>query len=266
MEGDLPETLYCALMHVMDSTYNCAGQGSNTSIGTWRPIDGKFIVYLTDAPALSPEPFTGNSAFTVYNEAISGGFELFGGEGEPEEVLTPHGISIYPIVIGGNPVAIEQANELAVATGGQVFYAPTAADVVGAIIDAITHIISEPVQIDIKPKSTSNSINVNRQSTVSVGILSTTEFDASTQLDIPTITFGHSGVEQSLHINPSIGKFYCYPTDANTDELTDLVCLFDTATTGFGCDSTEGILRGSTMDGRNVEGRDLVTITPCSLP
>lgn len=142
--GDGPETRNCALMHVFNADH-CAGKGFNTTIGTWRPIQNKFVVYLTDASALNPEPFTNFTNDTVTNAAKAGGFEVMGGDedptGYPDVPLTPYGIAVYPVVVGGDPTAIAEANELAAATGGKVFTAANASEVAGAIIEAIQTIV-----------------------------------------------------------------------------------------------------------------------------
>ena len=48
--------------------------------------------------------------------------------------------------------------------------------------------------------------------------------------------------------------------DVNGDGLLDLVCQFDTLATGFGGDSTQGILRGLTTAGLTLVGADVVRI------
>ncbi len=156
--GDAPETRYCALMHIITAT-NCAGQGASSSVGRWRASPtSKAIVYLTDAPALSPEPFTNYSGATVVSAGRAGGLQFdpvyFGEAQDPTMVLTGSvpalgpaavlaaeaeeaGIAIYPIVIGSDPTAIADSQELADGTGGRLFTAASADDVAAAIEEAI---------------------------------------------------------------------------------------------------------------------------------
>jgi probable HAF family extracellular repeat protein len=121
--------------------------------------------------------------------------------------------------------------------------------------------VSESVTIDIKPGSEANSINPKSKGKIPVAILSTEDFDAPSQMDQNPLTlrFGSTGNEPSLA--------FCNPKgeDINGDGLEDLVCHFYTQETGFGdqCGDTEGILRGMTMDGISIEGRDSVRINPC---
>jgi murein DD-endopeptidase MepM/ murein hydrolase activator NlpD len=77
--GDLPETLNCVLMHTMYSG-NCEQTWINTTIGPWRAIPTKIVIYLSDAPPLDPEPDTSYTSNYVIEKAKEGGFVLWGGE------------------------------------------------------------------------------------------------------------------------------------------------------------------------------------------
>jgi len=113
------------------------------------------------------------------------------------------------------------------------------------------------VTLDIKPGSDPNSINPKSKGKVPVAILSTPDFDAPNQVDRDSLTFGSTGDEDSLAFcSPS-------PEDVNYDGLDDLVCHFDTQSTGFECGDEWGYLKGQTVDGVSVEGNDAVKIGPC---
>ena len=116
--------------------------------------------------------------------------------------------------------------------------------------------ISE-VTIDIKPGGDSNSINPRNRGKIPVAILSTKDFDAPSQVDQKSLTFGSTGDETSLA--------FCnrFPKDVDGDGLQDLVCHFNTQLTGFQCFDTVGILRGKTVDGAPIEGMDSVKIMRC---
>ena len=110
--------------------------------------------------------------------------------------------------------------------------------------------------IDIKPGKDPNSIDPRRQDKISVAVLSTMDFYAPTEVDLASLTFGATGDEESLAFcNPS-------PEDVNDDGYDDVVCYFYTQETGFMWEDTEGILRGQTMEGDPIEGRDTVRIVP----
>ncbi|MDX8054625.1 SdrD B-like domain-containing protein [Lentzea sp. BCCO 10_0798] len=113
------------------------------------------------------------------------------------------------------------------------------------------------VPTDVKPRSFPSSINVKKEGLVPVAVLSTTEFDAVTRVDQTSLTFGATGLEQSLVRCGSAGE------DVNDDGLADLVCQFDTAKTGLTCGMTTATLMGRTTDGRRFEGQDDVKLTGC---
>jgi hypothetical protein len=112
------------------------------------------------------------------------------------------------------------------------------------------------VTIDIKPGSDPNSINPKSKGKIPVAILSTADFDAPGQVDRDALTFGPTGDEASLA--------FCSrsPEDVDGDGYADLVCHFYTAKTGFQSGDEEGILKGQTVDGASIEGRDAVNIVP----
>ena len=108
--------------------------------------------------------------------------------------------------------------------------------------------------IDIKPHSDPNSINTNSKGTIPVAILSTPDFDAPSEVDKDSLTFGITGDEDSL------AKCTKSNEDVNGDGLEDVVCHFYTQLTGFQVGDTVGILRGTTVLGAPFEERDSVRI------
>jgi len=119
--------------------------------------------------------------------------------------------------------------------------------------------ILQKVPIDIKPGSFPNSINMESRGTIPVAILSTPDFDATT-VDKTSLTFGRTGDEDSLE------KCTKSNEDVNGDGLLDVVCHFRTQDTGFREGDNEGILKGKTVDGIPIEGRDSVRILHGAAP
>jgi len=111
--------------------------------------------------------------------------------------------------------------------------------------------------IDIKPGSDPNSINPKSNGKIPVAILSSEKFYAPEMVDKDSLTFGPTGDEDSLAFCNHRGE------DINGDGLEDLICHFYTEDTGFLCGDTEGVLKGITMDGTPIEGKDSVRIVPC---
>jgi Zn-dependent metalloprotease len=127
--ADLPESVYSALMHGIDAT----------SLGKWRKVN-KAIILMGDAPGHDPEPFTGFTLASVIAAADAGGVVIQGGE----LTLSAEGSSpvrIYPVLIGFNSSAAEQFAALAEGTGGELFQAPTANEVVDRILEALDAIV-----------------------------------------------------------------------------------------------------------------------------
>jgi cell wall-associated NlpC family hydrolase len=111
-----------------------------------------------------------------------------------------------------------------------------------------------PVAIDIKPGDTPNSINPKSNGKIPVAILSNHIFDAGAQIDQTSLTFGRTGDEASLAS--------CHTEDVNSDGLVDLVCHFNTQSTGFLSGDTVGVLKSKTIDATPVRGTDSVNIVP----
>lgn len=122
--NDDPEDDYCVLMHAINGA-TCHGTGIGSGIGAWRSILTKVIILMTDAPPHDPEPFTGYTWSDVSAAARAA-----------DPIVT------HVIGIGGADPSLAQ---LAEDTGGQVFTADTADDVVGAIMDAIEVVVDSPV-------------------------------------------------------------------------------------------------------------------------
>ena len=114
-----------------------------------------------------------------------------------------------------------------------------------------------PVDILIKPDATPPvPINAGSHGTIPVAIISTPTFDAVTSVDASSLTFGRTGNEQSIAFCNTGGE------DVNGDGLPDLVCHFDTQSTGFLSGDTLGILMGNTVQGSPIVGQEAIVIVP----
>jgi hypothetical protein len=109
--------------------------------------------------------------------------------------------------------------------------------------------LSKEVEIDIKPGSEPNSINLNSKGKLPVSILTTEEFDAST-VDPGTVTFA-----EALPVRWTV-------EDVDGDGYIDLLFHFETQELRLDHDSTEATLNGITYDGQIIEGTDIVNIVP----
>ena len=110
------------------------------------------------------------------------------------------------------------------------------------------------IPIDIKPRSKLNRINPRRGGVISVAILSTSTFDATT-LDPESVVFGPEeagAIHEQQHIR-----------DANGDGQLDLVLFFKIRKTGIECGDTSASLSGKTFDGEAIQGTDAIRTVGC---
>jgi len=120
------------------------------------------------------------------------------------------------------------------------------------------------VKIDIRPSDDDRDedfqgpaavINPKSHGKIRVAILSSATFNAPSQVDMHSLTFGHSGTEQSLA--------YCemHSHDVNHDRFPDLVCSFYTQKTNFQKGDTIGILHGVLLGTATpIQGTDSIKI------
>ncbi len=111
------------------------------------------------------------------------------------------------------------------------------------------------VDIDIKPDSYLNSINLGSKGVTPVAILSSQGFDA-TEVDPSTIEL--AGAEVAVR---GKGKFLAHKEDVDGDGLADLLVQVETEDLepdedGYAC------LTGKTYDGQSIKGCDDVVIVP----
>jgi len=105
------------------------------------------------------------------------------------------------------------------------------------------------VDVDIKPGSYPNSINLGSKGVVPVAVLTTVDFDAST-VDPETVEFaGASPVRWVME-------------DVDDDGDMDMLFFFKTQGLGLTAASTEATLTGATVGGQPIEGTDTVNIVP----
>lgn len=110
------------------------------------------------------------------------------------------------------------------------------------------------VHADVVIRATVPSIYTKSKRTIPVAMLSTADFDAPSEVDKNSLMFGSTGEEGSLAFCTTRAE------DVNGDGLLDQVCHFNTRDTGFQQNDTEGILKGQTVGGVPIEGRDAVRI------
>jgi hypothetical protein len=112
-----------------------------------------------------------------------------------------------------------------------------------------------PVDVDIKPGSTTNPINCkNKNMLIPVAILTTASFDA-VSIDPTTVRFAGAS---EFHMNKRTGEVKRHEVDVNGDGKLDLVFHFRLRDTSLTCASRQGTLIGETFDGQAIQGADRV--------
>jgi hypothetical protein len=106
------------------------------------------------------------------------------------------------------------------------------------------------VDLDIKPGSDPNSINLGSKGVVPVAVLTTDDFDAGTVDPVTVLFAGASPVRRTMEDVDGDGDLDLL-FHLKTQELVDL-----------NESSTEAILTGTTFGGHDVEGTDTVDIVP----
>lgn len=118
--------------------------------------------------------------------------------------------------------------------------------------DALVALPAIEVEIDIKPGSWPNSINLRQRGVIAVAVLSTEEFDA------PLLVKGRFGPARATIVHNS-----GHIEDVNMDGLPDLILHYDTGETGIECDDESAELRATNEIGHTVVGTDAVSTVAC---
>jgi hypothetical protein len=106
------------------------------------------------------------------------------------------------------------------------------------------------IEIDVKPDSDVNPLNVQAHGKVPAALLCSATFDPLT-VDVTSVKLGGATGE------------HCDLEDVNGDTCIDLICHFPTPAIGVTCESTEVTLTAVTTDGTPLTGTDTVRPVPC---
>ena len=121
-----------------------------------------------------------------------------------------------------------------------------------------------PIMIDIEPRKKTNKINLRRkQGMVTVGVLTTDEFDASS-IGIDSVAFGRGGAtEKHSKLKNRNSYLRSHMKDFDRDGDKDLLLHFRKNEIGIECGDTEIVLNASTIDGQSLVGSDSIVTRGC---
>jgi hypothetical protein len=112
------------------------------------------------------------------------------------------------------------------------------------------------VGIDIMPSDPGNNLNLRagKGASISVAVLSISDFDAPNLIDPSTLKFGPA--QASISGSPRV-------RDVDGDGDEDLVVKFLTNETGIACGDTQARLTGRTLDSQLISGSDATNTFNC---
>ena len=154
------------------------------------------------------------------------------------------GTGTTPIVLRNVPVG--ETIDLADIYTGELSLPPAIQVHVGLPVTAI--------EVDVKPGTFPNSINIGSNGTVPVAILSSASFDAAT-VDPLSVTLSGARVELRGRGTPMASS-----QDVNGDGLLDLVIHVSTEALELSDTDTEVVLEGNTFGGAAIRGTDSVRV------
>ena len=113
------------------------------------------------------------------------------------------------------------------------------------------------IQIDIKPGTTPNTINLGSNGNVPVAILSSASFDATT-VDPLSVTLADAKLKVKGKSNTPMFSI----EDVNGDGLKDMIVHIDVQGLSLAVGETVAILKGKTKTGLLFQGQDTIRIVP----
>lgn len=134
---------------------------------------------------------------------------------------------------------------LALDIGGGISFSGGSVDIFSA---------RKEIDVDINPGTDPNTINPRSRGVIPVAILTTPNFDPST-VDITTLQFGPTGNE-ALPEHAAL-------EDVDGDGDLDLILHFRTQHTAIDCGDSMALLKGTTLTGELIGGRDTVVTVGC---
>ncbi|MDT7041192.1 kelch repeat-containing protein [Candidatus Nitronereus thalassa] len=218
------------------------------------------------------EVFTGNVTADIQLTGDSATLTVTQGSRavvDPETgTITAPSTNIAPVMVAfevnGEPATVElgAGNELTADPSEGTFTTPSTNPspvvvvVGGKPVTVVAGENAKFVEIDIKPGSEDNPINLGSNGKIPVAILSSATFDATT-VDSLTVTLADAQVRVKGN-----GTAQASEEDVNGDGRTDLVVHIETEGLQLTGEATSATLEGQTTTGQRIKGTDVVTVVP----
>ena len=140
----------------------------------------------------------------------------------------------------------------------------TATDAAGntASCSQIITVLPLPVDIDIKPGSDPNSVNVNTKGVLPVAILGGPDLDVE-EIDISSVAGVTTSVDFAIADLWVALPLRCSVGDVNDDGILDLNCKFSKNELMLDCWTSGLIVSGNLLDGTPFIGSDTIRPVPC---
>ena len=177
-------------------------------------------------------------------------------------IVDPFGERIVEVDIAGNEVAavstagLGDGRGLAIESDAstQRIFLQVNNETIYVLSAEFIKAIPTVVSIDIKPGSFRNKINPKSHGKISVAILTTSTFDATT-VSPGTVRFGHAGTEAAPVRSAT--------RDVDGDGLTDLILRFNIEDTDIQCGQDTALLTGETFGGQAIQGTGAIMTVRC---
>jgi hypothetical protein len=130
----------------------------------------------------------------------------------------------------------------------------------GAVLQTVSvdFEIATNVNIDIKPGSDANPVNVKSAGLIPVAILGSDSFDV-TAVDVTTLAFGPSGAPAAHNLSDS-ATYDDHLNDVNSDGFADLVSHFRQMETGIAGGDSQTCLSANLLSGATIAGCDAISV------
>jgi len=122
--------------------------------------------------------------------------------------------------------------------------------------DVVIREAAQLIDVDIKPGSDENCLNINGNGVIPVAVLGSPELDVA-NIDQGSLVLGGLNVRIRGNDQPQCGAEY-----VDSDGYLDLVCHFQDDASAWVADEGQAMLEGNLLDGTPIRGSDAICLVP----